>query len=92
MVFPIVVLIVAACLLDKSNKQRSKASKVFYQFTLVQAARVEGKVKQRAILYLGSDKLLENKNNRKTVLAILKSKIFKQSEMFPQDVSWELKM
>ncbi len=35
--------------------------------------------------------MLENENNRKTVLAILKSKIFKQSEMFPQDVSWELK-
>jgi transposase len=73
------------------KKQRSKSSKVFYQYTLVQAARVDGKVKQRSILYLGSDKLLENENNRKKVLAILKSKIFKQSELFPQDISEELK-
>ncbi len=73
------------------KKQRSKASKVFYQYTLVQAARVDGKVKQRSILYLGSDKLLEDENNRKTVLAILKSKIFRQAELFPQDVPGELK-
>ena len=73
------------------KKQRSKTSKVFYQYTLVQAARVNGKVKQRSILYLGSDKLFENESNRKKVLAILKSKIFKQSELFPQDVSGELK-
>jgi len=73
------------------KKQRSSTSKVFYQYTLVQAARVNGKVKQRSILYLGSDKLLENEDNRKSVLAILKSKIFKQPELFPQDVSGELK-
>jgi transposase len=74
------------------KKQRSNASKLFYQYTLVQAARVNGKVKQRSILYLGSDKLLENDDNRKTVLAILKSKIFKQAELFPQDASRELQI
>lgn len=73
------------------KKQRSSTSKVFYQYTLVQAARVNGKVKQRSILYLGSDKLLENEDNRKTVLEILKSRIFKQPELFKQDVSQELK-
>ncbi|MCP4055025.1 MAG: IS1634 family transposase [Mesoflavibacter sp.] len=73
------------------KKQRSKTSKVFYQYTLAQAARVDGKVKQRAILYLGSDKLLEDQDNRKKVLAVLKSKIFKQSELFPQDISEDLK-
>ena len=73
------------------KKQRSSTSKVFYQYTLVQAARVNGKVKQRSILYLGSDNLLENENNRKTVLAILKSKIFKQPGLFQQDVPGELK-
>ena len=73
------------------KKQRSKTSKVFYQYTLVQAARVDGKVKQRAILYLGSDKLLENEGNRKKVLSILKSKIFKQPELFQQDISEDLK-
>ena len=74
------------------KKQRSRTSKVFYQYTLVQAARVNGKVKQRSILYLGSDKLLENEDNRKTVLAILKSKIFRQPEFFLQDVSRELQI
>ena len=73
------------------KKQRSKNSKVFYQYTLVQAARLNGKVKQRSILYLGSDKLLKNEDNRKNVLAILKSKIFKQEELFPLNISPELK-
>lgn len=73
------------------KKQRSKNSKVFYQYTLVQAARVEGKVKQRSIMYLGSDKLLEDSNKRKIVLEILKSKIFKQPDLFPRDVPEELK-
>ncbi len=72
------------------KKQRSSSSKVFFQYTLVQAARVNGKVKQRSILYLGSDKLLEKDDNRKIVLVILKSKIFRQAELFPQDVSLEL--
>ncbi len=72
------------------KKQRSKLSKVFYQYTLAQTSRIHGKVKQRAVLYLGSDKLLVNKNHRKLVLDILKSKIFKQPELFPQDVPKEL--
>jgi len=65
------------------KKQRSKDSKVFYQYTLAQAARVEGKVKQRAILYLGSDLLLKEKGNRAIVLNILKSRIFGQETIFP---------
>lgn len=72
------------------KKQRSKTSKVFYQYSLVQTSRIEGKVVQRTILYLGSDKLLENKENRKMVLTILKSKIFRQPELFPQNVPREL--
>lgn len=68
------------------KKQRSKASKIFYQYSLVQAARVDGKVKQRTILYLGSDKELEDKTNRKLVLDTLKSKLFKQPQLMPQDV------
>ncbi len=74
------------------KKQRSSTSKIFYQYTLVQAARVNGKVKQRSILYLGSDTLLENEDNRKTVLTILKSKIFRQAELFPRNASGELQM
>ncbi|MCK5700415.1 MAG: hypothetical protein KAI29_04655, partial [Cyclobacteriaceae bacterium] len=67
------------------KKQRSKDSKVFYQYTLAQAARVDGKVKQRAILYLGSDSLLKDKENRAIVLGILKSRIFGQENLFPSN-------
>ena len=67
------------------KKQRSKNSKVFYQYTLAQSARVDGKVKQRAILYLGSDSLLSDKGNRAMVLSILKSRIFGFSELFPSN-------
>jgi hypothetical protein len=65
---------------------------VFYQYTLAQTSRIDGKVKQRTILYLGSEKLLENKTNRDFVLSILKSKIFNQPELFLQDIPRELKV
>lgn len=44
----------------------------------MQAARIDGKVKQTVILYLGSDPVLKDKNNRAVVLSILKTKIFRQ--------------
>lgn len=72
------------------KKQRSKNSKVFYQYTLAQSARVNGKVKQRAILYLGSSTLLEDKDNRAKVLAILKAKIFGIKELFPSKLTKEI--
>jgi transposase len=72
------------------KKQRSKSSKVFYQYTLAQTSRINGKVKQRTVLYLGSDKSLENINNRKLVLDILKSKIFMQPGLFPAEAPREL--
>lgn len=74
------------------KKQRSKDSKVFYQYTLAQTARVEGKVKQTNILYLGSDRLLQDKTNRSIVLEVLNSKIFKQPELFPSQAPQELKI
>lgn len=64
------------------KKQRSKTSKAFYQYTLAQTYRIDGKVKQRAILYLGSDPLLENKVNRATVLRLLQDKIFRKGDLF----------
>jgi transposase len=72
------------------KKQRSKNSKVFYQYTLSQTVRIDGKVKQRSILYLGSDTLLKDKINRNIVLNILKSKIFKQPDLFPSDAPEQL--
>ncbi len=74
----------------KVKKQRSSKSKVFFQYTLAQSSRVDGKVKQRVILYLGSETILEDDENRATVLSILKSKIFKQPELFPIEPSNEL--
>jgi len=74
----------------KIKKQRSSTSKIFYQYSLAQSVRVNGKVKQRAILYLGSDSLLSDKDNQKIVLEILKSKIFQQPNLFPTDVPKEL--
>jgi len=73
------------------KKQRSKNSKVFFQYTLAQTSRINGKVRQSNILYLGSDRLLDDKNNRKLVVEMLKSMIFKQPEMFPRPVPVELK-
>lgn len=72
------------------KKQRSKDSKIFYQYTLAQTSRVEGKVKQRNILYLGSDPILENKENRMIVLSILTSKIFGEPNLFMDPVPKEL--
>ncbi len=73
------------------KKQRSKSSQVFYQYNLVQAARVDGKVKQRVILYLGSDKEMKDSNNRNIVLRVLKAKIFRQPGLFPNDIPQDLK-
>ncbi len=72
------------------KKQRSKDSQIFYQYTLAQTSRVEGKVKQRAILYLGSDPLLVDKQNRTIVLNILKSKIFGVADLFSAQAPKEL--
>ena len=73
------------------KKQRSKSSKVFYQYNLVQTSRIDGKVKQKVILYLGSETELRDKTARKQVLQCLKSLIFKQPEIFPDDIPEHLK-
>jgi transposase len=73
------------------KKQRSKDSKVFYQYNLVQTSRIDGKVKQRVILYLGSDKLMEDKENRRIVLSLLKGLIFKQPTLIKEQGDRKLK-
>lgn len=74
------------------KKQRSKDSKTFYQYNLVQTSRIDGKVKQNVILYLGSDPLLADKDNRKIVLDMLKSKIFRQAYIFPDNAGEPLRL
>lgn len=73
------------------KKQHGKNAKAFYQYNLVQASRVNGKVKQRVLLYLGSNPLLRDKQNREAVLKILKAKVFKQPQLFPENVSDDIK-
>lgn len=72
------------------KKKRSKTSKTFYQYSLVQASRIEGKVKQTIILYLGSDTQLRDKEDRAKVLQALKALIFAQPEIFPLDIPSKL--
>lgn len=74
------------------KKQRSKDSKTFFQYNLVQTSRIDGKVKQNVILYLGSDPLLADKENRKIVLDILKSNIYRQADIFPVDAPGPLRI
>lgn len=63
------------------KKQRSPNAKIFYQYNLVQSSRVEGKVVQRVILYLGSETLMQDKTSRTNILDLLKSKIFNQPRL-----------
>lgn len=64
------------------KKKNSKLGKVFYQYALAQASRIDGKVKQSQILYLGSDTELDDKKVRQSVLEQLQSKIFNQPLLF----------
>ncbi len=60
------------------KKKNAKKGKVFYQYQLVQASRIDGKVKQNQILYLGSEDELNNKTTRQEVVEQLQTKIFGQ--------------
>ena len=80
----------AASYIRQTKKKRSKDSKTFYQYALAQTLRIEGKVKQKAILYLGSEPLMADAHNRKTVLQILKARIFRQEDLFPVDADQPL--
>lgn len=67
------------------KKKNSKTGKTFYQYQLVQASRIEGKVKQQSLLYLGSEALLANKANRNMLVQVLEPMIFGQSLLYPED-------
>lgn len=72
------------------KKQRSKESGIFYQYQLVQSVRIEGKPRQKIILYLGSDPFLADRESRANVLAILKAKIFDQPDLYSSEVPEKL--
>ena len=73
---------IASMFIRQVKKKNGKSGKTFFQYQLCQASRVEGKVKQYSILYLGSADLLEDSENRKSVLSVLKAMIFGQSLLF----------
>lgn len=64
------------------KKRNSAKGKVFFQYQLVQNNRIDGKVRQRIILYLGSDALLNDKDRRKKIGQVLRDKIFERSLLF----------
>jgi hypothetical protein len=72
------------------KKKNSARGKIFYQYQLVQASRINGKVKQRNILYLGSEPLLSDADARKKLLDLLQAKIFGQSLLFAKDYPEEV--
>ncbi len=64
------------------KKPSAKNGIFFKQYSLVQASRLNGKIKQKTILYLGSDPLMHDKNNRKLICQLLKAKIFPADTLF----------
>ena len=64
------------------KKPSAKTGKYFKQYSLVQASRHNGKVKQKTILYLGSDPLMHDKNNRNLICQMIKAKIFPGDTLF----------
>jgi transposase len=72
------------------KKKNSSSGKTFYQYQLLQAARVAGKVKHQNILYLGSEPILVDNDLRKMLLDLLQAKIFGQSLLFAKDYPHEI--
>jgi len=66
------------------KKNNTPNGKVFYQYQLSETYRVDGKVKQKAILYLGTHELLKNKDNR-TIIANLLEKKIKNEQILSDD-------
>lgn len=72
------------------KKKRSNQAQTFLQYSLVQNTRIGERVKQENILYLGSDKLLAEKQNRTLVAKALKAKIYDEHHLFAQTLSSDL--
>lgn len=73
------------------KKQNSKNGQTFYQYSLIQAMRENGKPRQRTVLYLGSDERLRDKNNREAVLRALVNLIYNKKELFAENIPGPLK-
>ena len=74
----------AVMFIREVKKRNSKTGKTFTQYQLCQSSRIEGKVKQSSILYLGANALLEDVDNRKMLAQLIKALISGQSLLFTQ--------
>lgn len=62
----------------ETKKSNSKSGKVYLQYVLVQGCRINGKSKQLNVLYLGSQKFLNDKELRRNIAKALEEKIYGQ--------------
>lgn len=62
----------------ETKKSNSKSGKVYLQYVLVQGCRINGKSKQLNVLYLGSQKFLNDKELRRNFAKALEEKIYGQ--------------
>ena len=78
MVFALLEKFIYLCnmFIRQVKKKNTKQGKIFYQYQLVQASRINGAVKQSQVLYLGSEPELFDKQTRLEVLEQLQSRIF----------------
>jgi len=60
----------------QTKKSNSRQGKVFFQYVLVQGYRINGKARQRNVLYLGSHNFMEDKEVRRKIGKALEEKIF----------------
>ena len=74
------------------QKRNSSKGKIFKQYQLTETYRVDGKVKHHYILYLGYNKLLEDKPSRQIVAKLIESRITGNLMISEQmlDISGEL--
>lgn len=63
----------------ETKKRNSSDGKTFCQYVLIQSYRVNGKPKQRNMVYLGSHKFLANKESRHKIAAALEDKIYNKT-------------
>lgn len=69
----------------ETKKRNSSGGKTFCQYVLIQSSRVNGKPKQRNMVYLGSHKYLADKELRSNIAAALEEKIYNKIAFGPED-------
>jgi len=78
----------------QTKKSNSKAGRIFFQYVLVQAMRIDGKARQRNLLYLGSHTFLEDKLLRRRIAKSLEERIYQthQAVLIDKDSTYFSKL